>query len=59
MFEWFKRKAAKREVPQVVQEIRAAMQDTDLVDVPRPQITRHVGYIIVKDSISLTIDGKP
>jgi len=60
MFEWFKRKAAKREeLPQVLQDIRSAMQETDLVDLPKPQITRHVGYIIVKDSISLTIDGKP
>jgi len=53
MFEWFKRKAAKRvETPVFRQEIPATF-------VAEPQVTRHVGYIIVKDSISLTIDGKP
>lgn len=57
MFEWFKRKAAKRvEVPAPTPVIRHEHHATFSDE---PKVTRQVGYIIVKDNISLTIDGKP
>lgn len=56
MFEWFKRKAAKRvEAPVTAQIPTPAIQQ----EIASPTVTRHVGYIIVKDSISLAINGKP
>jgi hypothetical protein len=53
LFDWFKRKAAKRvDAPAPQQEVPAARTAV-------AETTRHIGYIIVKDNISLTIDGKP
>jgi hypothetical protein len=57
MFEWFKKKAAKRMVDAASTLYSAITEDG--VPAASPAVTRHVGYIIVKDSISLTIDGKP
>lgn len=66
MFEWFKKKAARRIVPLTagVREYEMDYEDfyynEEPVEIPKPTVTnQHVGYIIVKDSISLTINGKP
>lgn len=55
LFDWFKRKAAKRvDAPAPVP---APEVETPVVE--QTKTTRHIGYIIVKDNVSLTIDGKP
>lgn len=54
LFDWFKPKAAKRVNPLPVTPRPEITAPAGI-----PTITRHVGYIIVKDNMSLTIDGKP